>query len=172
VRRINWVKGIIPLLVNISSKLRFPHENRLYKKHAFLLLYTYVILSRVHCRHEQEKEHFLFLSKEPSEQLLLSLSRFSADDCAASKEYYRDKNGFLSSESCKKNSTVAVFPSPAGMSLIKLSNSPWPGIFKLFPAARESLVSDIPAGDKKIATFFTVSNFAWDPCGYLLSPNL
>jgi len=89
------------------------------EKHAFLLLYTYVILSRVLCRHEQEKEHFLFLSKEPSEQLLLSLSMFSADDYAASKEYYREKNGFLSSESCKKK--VAVCPSPAGMSLTKLS---------------------------------------------------
>ncbi len=41
---------------------------------------------------------------------------------------------------CKKR--LAVFPSPAGMSLTKL----WPGIIKFFPA-RESLVSDIPAGD-------------------------
>ncbi len=71
------------------------------EKHAFLLLYTYVILSRVLCRHEQEKEHFLFLSKEPSEKLLLSLSMFSADDYAASKEYYRDKTGLLSSESAQ-----------------------------------------------------------------------
>ncbi len=30
-----------------------------------------------------------------------------------------------------------------------LSNSPWPWIIKLFPA-KESLVSDIPAGDGKI----------------------
>ncbi len=37
--------------------------------------------------------------------------------------------------------------SPAGMS----PNSPWPEIIKFFPA-RESLVSDIPAGDGK--TFF------------------
>jgi hypothetical protein len=37
-------------------------------------------------------------------------------------------------------------------------NSPWPGKIKLFPA-RESLVSDIPAGDGKIATFFTVCAF-------------
>jgi hypothetical protein len=37
-----------------------------------------------------------------------------------------------------------------------LPNSPWPGIIKLFPA-RESLVSDIPAGDGKIVKlFFTV----------------
>ncbi len=32
-------------------------------------------------------------------------------------------------------------------------NSPWAGIIKLFPA-RESLVSDIPAGDRKNVTFF------------------
>jgi hypothetical protein len=32
-------------------------------------------------------------------------------------------------------------------------NSPWPGIIKLFPA-RESLVSDIPAGDGKNTKFF------------------
>jgi hypothetical protein len=34
-----------------------------------------------------------------------------------------------------------------------LPNSPWPGIIKFFPA-RESLVSDIPAGDGKTAHFF------------------
>jgi hypothetical protein len=33
------------------------------------------------------------------------------------------------------------------------TNSPWPGIIKLF-TAMESLVSDIPAGDGKIATLF------------------
>ncbi len=38
---------------------------------------------------------------------------------------------------------------PAGMS----PNSPWPGIIKFFPA-RESLVSDIPAGDGKAANVF------------------
>jgi hypothetical protein len=32
-------------------------------------------------------------------------------------------------------------------------NSPWPGIIKLF-LARESLVSDIPAGDGNSLTFF------------------
>jgi hypothetical protein len=32
-------------------------------------------------------------------------------------------------------------------------NSPWPGKIKLFPA-RESLVSDIPAGDGKICNLF------------------
>ncbi len=34
-----------------------------------------------------------------------------------------------------------------------LSNSPWPGIIKLFPP-REILVSDIPAGDGKTANLF------------------
>jgi hypothetical protein len=34
-----------------------------------------------------------------------------------------------------------------------LPNSPWPGIIKLFPA-RESLASDIPAGDRKTANLF------------------
>ncbi len=43
---------------------------------------------------------------------------------------------------CKKR--IAVFPSPAGMSLTKLSL----GIIKLFPA-RESFVSDIPVGNRK-----------------------
>jgi hypothetical protein len=48
---------------------------------------------------------------------------------------------------CKKR--ITIFPSPAGM-------SPWQGIIKLF-LAREGLVSDIPAGDGKIANlFFTV----------------
>ncbi len=46
----------------------------------------------------RKKNIFLFLSKEPSEQLRLSISMFSADDYAASKEYYREKNGFLSLE--------------------------------------------------------------------------
>ncbi len=38
------------------------------------------------------------------------------------------------------------------------SDSPWPGIIKLFPA-RESLVSDITAGDGKIDNFFAVKIF-------------
>jgi hypothetical protein len=38
---------------------------------------------------------------------------------------------------------------------VTLKNSPWPGIIKLFPP-REILVSDIPTGDGKIASFFTV----------------
>ncbi len=36
---------------------------------------------------------------------------------------------------------------------MSLINAPWPGIIKLFPA-RESLVSNIPAGDGKIAKRF------------------
>ncbi len=48
---------------------------------------------------------------------------------------------------CKKR--LAAFPSPAG----HLQNSPWPWIIKLCPA-RESLESDIPAGDGKIANLF------------------
>jgi hypothetical protein len=44
---------------------------------------------------------------------------------------------------------LTVFPSPAGC---HVPNSPWPGI-KLLPA-RESLVSDIPAGDGKTANLF------------------
>jgi hypothetical protein len=52
---------------------------------------------------------------------------------------------------CKKR--LAVFLFPAGMSL---TNSPWPEIIKVFPP-RESLISDIPAGDGKTANiFFTV----------------
>jgi hypothetical protein len=35
----------------------------------------------------------------------------------------------------------------------KVSNFPWQGIIKLFPA-RESLVSDIPAGDGKTLNLF------------------
>jgi hypothetical protein len=49
---------------------------------------------------------------------------------------------------CKKR--FAFFPSPAGMSLTKLSLD-WNNLM-----IRESLVSDIPAGDGKIVDFFTV----------------
>ncbi len=49
-----------------------------------------------------------------------------------------------------------VFPSPAGMSLTKLFCL-WVGIITLFPA-RESLVSDIPAGDGKTANLFLQCN--------------
>jgi hypothetical protein len=46
--------------------------------------------------------------------------------------------------------SFSIFPSPAGMSLTKLSLG-WNDdvIFKLFPP-RESLASDIPAGDGNI----------------------
>jgi hypothetical protein len=37
------------------------------------------------------------------------------------------------------------------------SDSPWPGIIKLFPA-RESLVCDIPAGNGKIASLILKCN--------------
>jgi hypothetical protein len=50
---------------------------------------------------------------------------------------------------CKKR--LAAFPYPAGMSLTKLSLA---GNYQIFPGfypARESLVSDIPAKDGKIA---------------------
>jgi hypothetical protein len=50
---------------------------------------------------------------------------------------------------------VKDFPSPAGMSLTRLSldgNT----VVKLFPS-RESLVSDIPTGDGKIANLFLYS---------------
>ncbi len=52
---------------------------------------------------------------------------------------------------CKKRLTI--FPSPAGMSQ---TNAPWRGIIYVIAvySARESLVSDIPAGDEKIANFF------------------
>jgi hypothetical protein len=49
---------------------------------------------------------------------------------------------------------VCDFPVPSQAGCHK-PNSPWPGIIKLFPA-RESLVSDNPAGDGKIANLFTV----------------
>ncbi len=53
---------------------------------------------------------------------------------------------------CKKK--LPIFPSPAGMSL----TDSWPGIIKIFPA-RESLVSDIPAGDGKIGNPFLQCTF-------------
>ncbi len=53
---------------------------------------------------------------------------------------------------CKKR--LAIFPSPAGMSLTKLSlGGNNDVIYKLFPP-RESFVSDIPAGDGKTANPF------------------
>jgi hypothetical protein len=50
---------------------------------------------------------------------------------------------------CKKE--LAIFPSPAGMSLTKLSLGGKKT--KLFPP-RKSLISDIPAGDGKTANSF------------------
>jgi hypothetical protein len=50
---------------------------------------------------------------------------------------------------CKKR--LSIFPSPPGMSLTELSLDM--GIIKLF-SARETLLSDIPAGDGKINNFF------------------
>ena len=53
---------------------------------------------------------------------------------------------------CKK--MLMIFPSPAGMSLTKLSlGGNYDVIYKLFPS-RDSLVSDIPAGDGKMANLF------------------
>jgi hypothetical protein len=47
-----------------------------------------------------------------------------------------------------------IFPSPAGMSLTKLSlGGNNDVIYKIFPP-RESLVSDIPAGDGNIGNLF------------------
>jgi hypothetical protein len=53
------------------------------------------------------------------------------------------------------------------MSLTKLS---WPGIIKIVPA-RESLVSDIPAGDGKTANLFLQCKalFFWEKLKVLLS---
>ncbi len=53
------------------------------------------------------------------------------------------------------NKELAVFPSPAGMSLIKLFLG---GNNLVFFPPRESLVSDIPAGDGKIANSFLQCN--------------
>jgi hypothetical protein len=53
----------------------------------------------------------------------------------------------------KKEKRLGTSPSPAGC---QLSNSPWVGRTKFFPS-RESLVSDIPAGEGNVANlFFTV----------------
>jgi hypothetical protein len=50
--------------------------------------------------------------------------------------------------------SFSIFPSPAGMSLTKLSlGGNNDVIYKLFPP-RESLVSNIPAGNGNIESFF------------------
>ncbi len=62
---------------------------------------------------------------------------------------------------CKKG--FPIFPSPAGMSLTKLSlDGNYDVIYKLF-LHRESLVSDIPAGDGNIEKLFysVVFQTAW-----------
>ncbi len=57
---------------------------------------------------------------------------------------------------CKKG--FPIFPSPAGMSLTKLSlDGNYDVIYKLF-LHRESLVSDIPAGDGNIEKLFLQCN--------------
>ncbi len=53
-------------------------------------------------------------------------------------------------EKLHRKQRFASFPSPAGMSL---PNSPWAGITELF-LPRESLASDIPAGDGKLVNLF------------------
>ncbi len=54
-----------------------------------------------------------------------------------------------------RNESFSIFPSPSGMSLTKLSlDGNNDVIYKLFPP-RESLVSDIPAGDGNIEQFFS-----------------
>jgi hypothetical protein len=63
--------------------------------------------------------------------------------------YCQSVDIFLSNVHCKKR--LAILPSPAGIqSLTKLSLG---GINKSFPP-RESLISDIPAGDGNVANFF------------------
>jgi hypothetical protein len=55
-----------------------------------------------------------------------------------------------------RKKSFSIFPPPAGMSLTKLSQGGNNDVInKLFPP-RESLVSDIPAGDGNIEKFFTV----------------
>jgi hypothetical protein len=55
---------------------------------------------------------------------------------------------------CRKK--VTDFPVPS-RDVTSQPNSPWPGIIQLFPA-REILVIDIPAGDRKIANLLLQCN--------------
>jgi hypothetical protein len=57
--------------------------------------------------------------------------------------------------SLHRKKSFSIFPSPAGLSLTKLSLSAgiYDVIYKLF-LPRESLVSEIPAGDGNIESFF------------------
>jgi hypothetical protein len=54
----------------------------------------------------------------------------------------------ISEKEIQRKKRLAIFPSPAGMSLNKLSLAD--------NNLRESLVSDIPAGERKIPNLFTV----------------
>ncbi len=71
---------------------------------------------------------------------------------ACGMDYWHPTDSSLRYLHCKKS--FSIFPSLAGMSLTKLSLG---GnnyvIYKLFPP-RESLVSDIPAGDGNIEKLF------------------
>ncbi len=80
VRRINWVKGIIPL--------PFPHENRLYRKTCFPVT-VYVRNSKQSTLQTWAGKSNIFYSFCKRKQLSLSISIFSAEDYAAYKEYYR-----------------------------------------------------------------------------------
>jgi hypothetical protein len=51
---------------------------------------------------------------------------------------------------------VTDFPFPS-RNVTYQPNSPWPGIIQIFPA-RESLVIDIPAGDREIANLLLQCN--------------
>jgi hypothetical protein len=76
--------------------------------------------------------------------------------------------------------SFSIFPSPAGMSLTKLSLvGNYDVIYKLF-SPRESLVGDIPAGDKNIEKLFLRCNLTvlteiasdCDLCLVLVAPAL
>ncbi len=71
-------------------------------------------------------------------RLLIRLAGFAAQRAQCCRIPYTVKNGYRFSR-----------PQPG----CHFPNSPWPGIIKLFPA-RESFVSDVPAGDGKITNIF------------------
>jgi hypothetical protein len=67
------------------------------------------------------------------------------------------KTSFFWLHTIKKN--FSILPSPAGMSLTKLSlGGNNDVIYKLFPP-RQSLVSDIPPGDRNIEKLFFSKQF-------------
>jgi hypothetical protein len=69
---------------------------------------------------------------------------------------------------CKKSFSIPVFPSPAGMSPTELSLSGNNDvIYKLFPL-KESLVSDIRAGDGNIEKLFYSVRAANSKCRLFL----